>query len=478
VKLWPDAWRRKPADADEQRYGMDDYISWINAFSWNGSTYMPSGVQQTLTGDVEPPATGFTQMAAAAFGGNAVTFACLAVRQLVFSAIRFQWQQMNGGRPSKMFGTQALRVFEVPWMGGTTQDLLNRMIQDADLAGNWYGIPDTPITRIGGDGGTEIVRLRPDWVEHVLEPRIIRGGQVGYRRLGIRYTEDGPGRGGYPVVFGPGEFAHFAPIPDPMAQWRGMSWLTPVARELQADAQMTRHKQKYFENGATPNIIVTYPVGIRRADVEPLRKLFADQHEGIENAYKTLHLGGGADATVVGNSMEQISFKAIQGAGETRIAAAAGVPPVVVGLSEGLSGSSLNAGNYASSRRRLADITAHPLWQNASGSLAPLITGSVKAPPGVRDGSVRLWYDARDVPFLREDEKDSAEIQGKRAATLRTYTDAGFTPESALAALTANDETLLVHSGLFSVQLQAPGTKLADPNAVAPAAAPAGGKTP
>lgn len=468
---------------------MDEYISWINAFTWNGSTYMPQGVQQTLTGDVEPPASGFAGMAAAAFGGNAVTFACLAVRQLVFSAIRFQWQQMNGGRPSKMFGTQALRLFEIPWMGGTTQDLLNRMIQDADLAGNWYGIPDTPLPRLGGDGGTEVVRLRPDWVEHALEERTIRGGQVGYRRLGIVYTEGGPGRG-TPVAFGPGEFAHFAPYPDPMALWRGMSWLTPVARELRADAQMTTHKQKYFENGATPNIIVTYPVGIRRQDIEPLRKVFADQHEGVDNAYKTLHLGGGADATVVGNSMEQISFKAIQGAGETRIAAAAGIPPVVVGLSEGLGGSSLNAGNYASSRRRMADATMHPLWQNAAGSLAPLVSESRLAPSGVRDGSgsVRLWYDARDVPFLREDEKDSAEIQGTRATTLRTYTDAGFTPESALAALTANDETLLVHSGLFSVQLQAPGTKLVDPNApavpvgqeapVPVPAAPAGGTTP
>src|SRR5205823_2138143 len=32
-------------------------------------------------------------------------------------------------------------------------------------------------------------------------------------------------------------------------RWRGMSWLTPVLREIQADTATTRHKQKFFENG-------------------------------------------------------------------------------------------------------------------------------------------------------------------------------------------------------------------------------------
>lgn len=462
MKLWPSSWRRS---REEQRFGVDDYLTWANAFTWQGITYAPGGIQQTLVGDVEPPARTFVQLAQQAFGGNAVAFACLALRQLVFSSIRLQWQQMANGRPSKLFGTPHLRLFEVPWAGGTTQDLLARMIQDADLAGNWYAFPDTPLPRIGGDGGTELVRLRPDWVEHVLEARIVRGGQVGYRRIGIAYTEGGPGKGGDIVGFGPGDFAHFAPMLDPLAQYRGMSWLTPVARELQADAQMTTHKQKYFENGATPNIIVTYPAGVRREDAEKLNKMFAARHEGVQNAYRTLHLGGGADATVVGSNMEQVSFKAVQGAGETRIAAAAGIPPAVLGISESLQGSSLNSGNYGAARRRMADATAHPLWQNAAGSLAPLVTSSASAPRGVRDGSVRLWYDARDVPFLREDEKDTAQIQFVRAQTLRQWIDAGYTPDSARDALLADDEGLLVHSGLFSVQLQKPGQDQPNPTA-------------
>jgi hypothetical protein len=38
--------------------------------------------------------------------------------------------------------------------------------------------------------------------------------------------------------------AHFAPIIDPLADFRGMSWLTPILREIQADQAMTRHQRR------------------------------------------------------------------------------------------------------------------------------------------------------------------------------------------------------------------------------------------
>lgn len=455
---WP--WSRK---SEEQRSSLDDLYAWLNSFNYNGQTYTMPQIQQTLAGEMEPTPEGFSGMASAGFGGNAVVFACMALRQLVFSGIRFQWQAISNGRPADMFGNQALRPLEVPWANGTTQDLLNRMIQDADLAGNFYAVRDTPLARIGGDTTTyEIVRLRPDWVMHARAVRTIRGGVVGHQRLGIAYFEGGSNSGNEPVAFQPGEFAHFAPYPDPLADWRGMSWLTPVARELQADDQMTRHKQKYFENGATPNIIIHYPVGAQEKDMKAVQKLFENRYEGVDNAYKTLHIGGGADATIVGHSMEQVSFQSVQAAGESRIAAASGCPPSILGFSEGNSGSSLNAGNYSAARRRMADGTAHPLWMNAAGSLAALVATDTALGPANfarwKSGGLRLWYDARDVPFLRDDEKDISSISQTDAVTVRQYVDAGFTADSAVKAVATRDITVLVHTGLFSVQLQPPGT--------------------
>lgn len=456
---WP--WQAKPEEI--QRSSLDDLYAWLNSFTYNGNTYNIPQIQQTLAGEMEPTPQGFTGMASQGFGANPVIFACMALRQLVFSGIRFQWQVISSGRPAELFGNSALRPLEIPWAGGTTQDLLNRMIQDADLAGNFYAVRDTPLARMDGDTSTfEIVRLRPDWVMHARAERIIRGGVVGHRRLGIAYFEGGTNSGNDPVAFQHGEFAHFAPYPDPLADWRGMSWLTPVAREIQADQQMTTHKAKYFESGATPNIIMRYPVGASEKDMLAVQKLFNNRYEGVDNAYKTLHIGGGADVTVVGHSMEQVSFQSVQGAGESRIAAAAGCPPSILGFSEGNSGSSLNQGNYSAARRRMADGTAHPLWMNAAGSLAPLIaTGTALAGPNQArfdSGGMRLWYDSRDVPFLRDDEKDISQIAQTQAASIRQYIDAGFEPDSAVKAIDSGDLTVLKHTGLFSVQLQAPGT--------------------
>jgi hypothetical protein len=87
------------------------------------------------------------------------------------------------------------------------------------------------------------------------------------------------------------------------------------------------------------------------------------------------------------------------------------------------------------------------LWRNAAGSLETI----VPAPSGSR-----LWFDDRDIAFLREDMKDQAEIQDLNSRTIRTYTDAGFTADSAVAAVMAGDLSLLKHSGLYSVQLQKP----------------------
>src|SRR5262249_6629919 len=129
----------------------------------------------------------------------------------------------------------------------------------------------------------------------------------------------------------------------------------------------------------------------------------------------------------------------------TRIAAAARVHPVILGFAEGLQGSALNAGNYQSARRMFADGTLRPLWRNAAGSLAPLINVP---------GGAELSYDDRDIAFLKEDLKDTAQVQSAQAAAMRQLIDAGYEPDSVRDAVDADDWSRLVHTGLYSVQLQ------------------------
>jgi hypothetical protein len=173
-----------------------------------------------------------------------------------------------------------------------------------------------------------------------------------------------------------------------------------------------------------------------------------DEHRGAMNAWKTLYLGGGADPVTVGMSFRDMEYSAIQGKAESRLAAAAGVPPSWVGFSEGLQGSSLNAGNFNSARRRFSDGTVWHLWRAAASALESV----VDMPAGAN-----LWPDTR-VPFMRQDEGDIATIQVQEAATIGGLIKDGFTPESAVKAVQNNDWGLLKHSGLTSVQLQPPGS--------------------
>jgi HK97 family phage portal protein len=437
---------------------LDDYAEMLNTFSYGGFDFPfgmtggGTGVTQTLGGkSTEAAPHTFVGLAANGYMANGPVFSCMLVRMLVFSSIRFEWQRMREGKPSDTFANDRnLRILQRPWANGTTQDLLVRMIQDADLAGNAYITYDAE--------ADELVRMRPDWMSILLEPRDIRGGpgqvgggRIGWRKVGYLYTEQGLNSDYDPVFLAPNEVVHFMPQPDPLSNYRGMSWLTPIIREIRSDHAMTRFHQKYFDNGATPNMIVKYQPGTTLEKMKAFKELMDEGNSGVENAFKTLHLAPGADPVSVGSNMLQIDFKSLQGAGETRIAAAAGVPPVIAGFSEGLAAATYS--NYSQARRRFADGTMHPLWENAAGSLE-----SIMPRPGIKGGDdVRLWYDAKDVPFLREDEKDAAAIQNVEAQTINLLITSGYEADSIIAAIRAGDWRLLKHSGLMSVQLIKPG---------------------
>jgi hypothetical protein len=101
-------------------------------------------------------------------------------------------------------------------------------------------------------------------------------------------------------------------------------------------------------------------------------------------------------------------------------------------------------------------MTLRPLWREASASLAPIIA--------VPAGS-ELWYDDRDISALQQDQTDAAAIQQTQAITIRELINAGFEPETVVAAVMAGDYGLLQHTGLVSVQLQEPGSTQPDASA-------------
>lgn len=359
------------------------------------------------------------------YKGNGIVFAVILARLSLFSEAEFKFRDLTTKR---LYGTPELAKLENPWPGGTTGELLARMEQDVSLAGNAFI----------RDAGDHLERLRPDWVTIIVGERADGAWDV----IGYGYDRGGLMPGTLSEFYTVDEVAHWSPIPDPVAHYRGMSWLTPVTREINSDLAMTQHKEKFFANAATPNLLVKYQRKLNREQFDTIRERWQARHGGPDNAWKTAIIDEGADVTVIGANFEQMAFTAVQAAGENRIAAAAGVPGIVVGLKEGLQAATYS--NYEQAMRRFADVTMRPNWRSAAAALSKL----VNVPAGSR-----LWYDTTDIAALRQGEKDRAETAQVMANAAGELIRSGYDPATVAAALVAGDFSLLQHTGAIPTAL-------------------------
>jgi len=215
-----------------------------------------------------------------------------------------------------------------------------------------------------------------------------------------------------------------------------MSWLTPIVREIRADSALTDYKLKYLDNAATPNVLIKYKQKLLPDTIDALRERMHARYGGVDNAFKTLILDQGADATVVGNSLEQMNFTTVQAAGENRILIASGVPGIVVGSKEGLMAATYS--NYKQAMRRFSDITMWQLWQSACACLSSITD--------VPSGS-RLWMRTSDIPALQEDEKERADTTLVKATAVAELSHFNYDPKSIILAVQSGDFSLLTHSG-------------------------------
>jgi len=402
--------------------------------SYDYATVMSQSWGKPETESVLPD---FPSFASVGYAGNSVIFALVGARLSLFSQAEFKYQRLAD---RKLWGSEALSVLENPWPGGTTGELLARMEQDVSLAGNSF-------VRRWPD---RLERLRPDWVD-IVHRDVVEDGPD--EVIGYIYWSDG--RGGGEAEFIPVEsVAHWSPVPDPLAEFRGMSWLTPVVREINADLAMTEHRSTFFSNAATPNLVLKYQQKLSRDSLDALRDRWQARYGGPENGWKTAVLDEGADLTVVGSTFESMAFVDVQAAGENRLCMAAGVPPIVIGSKEGLGAATYS--NYQQALRAFGLGTMAFLWQSAAAALSKLVDVPADS---------RLWPDTARIPALRDEETARAEAARTWAVAAGELIRAGYEPQTVANALIAGDMSLLTHTGAIPTALY--------PNGQAPAAASA-----
>src|SRR5882672_7567748 len=135
-----------------------------SAWTFSGNTYIGTPSSNSFNSErIEIDFPGIVQNA---YKANGIVFACIRTRTSIFAEGRFLFQEFNDGRPGDFYDDKKLDLLRYPWPGGTTQDLLTRTLQDADLAGNAYWTIRNGYLR----------RMRPDWITIVMgsndDPRV------------------------------------------------------------------------------------------------------------------------------------------------------------------------------------------------------------------------------------------------------------------------------------------------------------------
>lgn len=410
--------------------------------SFNGHRYPLVG-SGTMPGSpyLEPDAT-FVGYVGQVHRRNGIVAAAVTARALLLSQLQFRWRE-RWGSDKALYGSPALGFFDS--FGIPLPRVLMTMEQHASYAGCAYVWNDV----VRGRGrllAPSRVAVVLGWADDV-DPTSAEA-EATSETVGYIYKGSDPKKRS---VFLPAEsVAQWAPEPDPLAWWRGESWVTSVVREITTDGQATDHLAKFYDHAATPNMTVAFDASIDFDTVKEYADLIAEQHAGVANAYRTLALGGGADVTVVGRDLQQMAYRDTQGGHESRVALRSRVPAPILGIREGMQGSALNAGNYNSSRRAFSDGWFSPTADGLCAAFEQIV-------PKPRPTSA-LTYAPDRITFLQEDRKDEADIAQANAHAMKALVEAGYTADSVRDAIVAGDYSKLVHSGLYTVQLQAPGT--------------------
>ena len=395
----------------------------LELLRFSGNTYLTANT--SYGGTVTTPVVG----AAAALVGNGIAYGIFRRRTDLFAQGKFRFRRFGNPRPTlaDSFSTADLLPIQ------PERPLLEACELGVATAGAAYFVRDgVQLRRLAAEHCTIV--LGSD--RHPDDPDVAWDA----RKIGLIYRH--PGGGLDPETWLWDEVVPFVPETDPQSPWRGISWLRPAMEDVAADDGARRYLTRFFSNHATPNTAVVFPPDVQRETVEAFRDLFLARHQGVERSFRTAFLGGGADIKVIGSSLKDLDTEAVRQQVHKDIAAAAGVPIVAAGIEQG------TYANSKESNRALADGKVRYLWSAAAEAFARAIT--------VPAGS-ELYVETASIAALQADALDDAQVLAQQAMTMRTLVDGGFVPDSVIAAVTSGDMSRLQHSGLLSVQTQAPG---------------------
>jgi HK97 family phage portal protein len=206
-----------------------------------------------------------------------VSDAYAAIRALADAASSLPlhvYRRRPDGSRERVEGSHAVELLRSPGLGQTTATLVGQILTHLNLYGNAY----LAKYRVRGEERVDQLGL---WHPELVAPEI-KGGRVLYT---LTHDE------GKQTVHDARDILHIRSA----VSIDGLVGLSPVrqcAVALGLGANLTKHSALWFENGARPGGIVSFPQELNRGQGHAVKTTFEELHQGVDNAHRVAFFSG------------------------------------------------------------------------------------------------------------------------------------------------------------------------------------------
>jgi HK97 family phage portal protein len=186
-------------------------------------------------------------------------------------------------------------------------------------------------------------------------------------------------------------------FPDPSNLTGGLGPLQAALRDTQTDEARADYIIEMLENNRSPGMIIKqlYPWSPEEKD-----DVRAALNQGLGRGRRgnPLFVSGEGAAIEQSAPLSDLDWPGISNLSETRICAAFGVPPIIIGLRAGLEHGTYS--NFEQAIKVFFEGTVAPLWS----MLGVTFTRGLLRDEGESNRAIRVHHDTKDVKALQEDQ--------------------------------------------------------------------------
>ncbi len=327
------------------------------------------------------------------YAGHALIYAC--VRKIALSAAEppLRVRRRHGASLRLLDPHPVLDLLDTPNPFCTAHDLTHYLVSRLLLTGKAY------LWKWRGGNGVvgELWPIPSSWVR----PNYGQGNRL----IASYAVAQGGGRF---LTVPPDDMIHLRFI-DPATLTEGIGPLQAAQHDHQMDTERQSYLVEFLRNAPIPGMKLRVKGNLTQRQRDDLRAALADK-AGRGKRGSPLVLEGDADAEMIGAAGD-MDWPGLTALCESRICAAFGIPPILVGARVGLDRSTY--ANYEEARRSFYAETLRPLWRMMETALTAGLL-RVEGHPGEE-----LLYDLDEIQELQEDRE-------KRAARGREGWKAGL----------------------------------------------------